>query len=500
MSELGGLLRSAVNARADKWGGAQPSESVRRSITRARIVRLGSVGVVAGALLVGVGAAGMGLAGGEPVAEPSPTMPVDLSLDPTVEYATVPFPEEWVEAGMASDDQWCGSAPPVTDTNEEEFAAEFDPPAHLELDPMQQDRINTGIHATLMYTGDEELPLFVEAPRALFLADGKVVGWVPWHEPAPLTKIVPGYTMAQAWEWPPTISSCDGDQAYGELPAGVYDVVLVWDARNDPPTAATHALRMAGYTLPPKSEIPAYRQGGYECQDSQVFFTAVPITCEPRAIPGLTIDDEAGAVTIPYDPSNHVRDVDLRFVSEPFRVTLKDRDLDRGALDWDALPQYEPGVVPACGDVYSHDVHWDLSGTLPAAALDMRSIEVGDVLEPTLWLRTLGWSAAEVDMPPTSRLWVMKAEEILAEDGAASLRFHGTKVVGWIDARNTQAGPVTLDRYEGPEPWSLEVTETGWCEDAGDPGPFVALLLGTPVLFAVDGEPPQSIEPLIFTR
>src|SRR5690554_2104096 len=106
MDELGRLLHAAVHARTDDWDGAQPPESVRRSIARARTLRLGGTGAVAAAVLVGFGAAGIGLTGSDPVAEPSPGATVDLSVDASVAYVTVPFPEESLEQSLVHDDKW----------------------------------------------------------------------------------------------------------------------------------------------------------------------------------------------------------------------------------------------------------------------------------------------------------------------------------------------------------------------------------------------------------
>ncbi|MFW7413916.1 hypothetical protein [Demequina sp. SO4-18] len=487
MNEFGDRIRTAAAEQSQRSSDARAPRGLRRRIGRARALRVGGSAASALVALAGVGAAGVGFTGIGAAPEPSPSASVDLSIDSTVEYATVPFPETDVRLGAVGEPQRCGEPAPDTHAEDSEFSSTFETPTELELDPATAGVAggpgdgDGDATVTVSYSGADELHVFIERPRALYLRDGMVVGWEPQMREAPLTAMSTSRTVSYPWEWTGFIIGCRTDEQFVALEPGDYEMVLVTDVTMDEQSATLHSLGIEGYTLPPAADAPAFREGGYECADAGMYFGQPPITCTPHALPGVEIDYVAGTATVPYDSSFYDRDVDLTYVSEPVDVTLLEGpDYPTGPGE-DDVPTYEPGTVPACGDLYTNGWTRALQGTWDPSQKDMRHIEEGDTLTPSLWQRATGWTTAEAELAPEPRLWLTRWEDVeIEEDGGGSSVYQGQRLVGWIDATPVDGPVVTIDRYDGPAEWPLTVTETGWCDGMGDPGPFDAVFVGEP--------------------
>ncbi|MFN3867023.1 MAG: hypothetical protein ACK4MD_09980 [Demequina sp.] len=504
MDEFGDRLRSAADAQARRTLDARPPRELRTSVARARALRLGGSAAIAVVALAGIGAAGAGFTGfGEPV-EPSPSASVDLSIeDGTIAYATVPFPDDPYERFLDDDVRWCGGPPPVTEADGADIEVTFEMPLEFDVDPASGTGSlgGTGATATTSLVGTGELPVFVERPRAFFIRDGAVVGWTPPHDRAIVTTLTPVRVVSHPWEWFGGVIACESGDAYGQLEPGEYEVVLVTKVRNDESAAALQSLWTQGYTLPPRADAQAYREGGYECTVARDLLGAVPLTCNPHALPGVDIDEEAQVATVPYVASYYQRDVDLTFASHPIPFTLYPDPYRPDLTDTVEFPSDDSATVPECGAVYAVGMDPLLIGTWDYTKSDMRSIDAGDTLRPTLWRNAMwrdasGWSSLDVELPQSARLWLLRWA--LSESDAGTALYEGQKVVGWIDAAPMNTAALTIDRYDGPAEWPLTVTDHGWCDGTGDPGPFDSVVIDEPVTITEEDGTNTTLEPLVF--
>lgn len=511
MDEFSERLRSATASHARRAADARAPRSLRGRVARARTVRIGSTAGVAALALAGIGVAGAGFTGLGEAPEPSPSPSVDLSIDGgSVAYATVPFPEE--QEGLAGPSvlELCGEPAPTTDAADEDFTAMFETPASLELSNMGEmmaDLAEPPI-ATLTYSGSEPVPLFADHPQAVFVRDGVVVG-IAWpNGEVSVTTLEQGGSISRAWQWTGVAQSCDPDAEFAALEAGDYEMMLVMRAHNDEQSAAVHGLRMQYFTLPARSEVAALSEGAYECGDDYMWGGAAPITCNPNALPGVEIDEEAGTVTIPYDSSYYSKDVDLTWVSAPMSVTLEG-DTRNYPAELDELPAYERGTVPACGDIYASINSGNLSGTWTEQSAELRDAAPGDRLEATFWFYGGMWSSATMDIPTDPRLWVMREEDVEIETGDDNAYWYVMQeVVGWVDTESASGGSTfEISRYDGPEPWELTVTDVQWC-DGVDPqadldSPRFEMLPGMiaePVTVTVDDHDAMDLDAIVIQR
>ncbi|MFW2512384.1 hypothetical protein ACNI3K_01240 [Demequina sp. SO4-13] len=489
MNEFSERIRDAAQAQAQRSSDARAPRELRRAVGRARILRFGGAAGVAAVAIGAVGAAGAGFTGIGASPEPSPSASVDLSIDSTIEYATVPFPESDVGLGVVEESELCGQPAPQSVAEDEDFSFGSETPLTLELDPttagMTVRPEDANATVTFTYSGAEDLRAFVDAPHALFLRDGEVVGWDPMMQESPLITMTPGYSDSQLWRWGGYVVGCDHGGTYGPLEPGEYETVLVTSIRMDEPSAAIHSLEMQGYTLPPVADAPAFREGGYECENSQMYFGATPLTCVPNALPGVEFDYEALTARVPYESDYYSRDLDLTHVSPPITVTLLDESDQPDTWDYTEPPTYEPGTVPACGDIYADGSYGVLAGVWNESTSDVRDIDERDTLTPSLWRFAFGWTSAEVEVPQAPRLWITRAEDVeVDEEDGGSWLYEGHRIVGWIDTTAVGGTTVSIDRYQGPAPWPLTVSGLEWCDGAGEPGAFDGAFIAEPASIA----------------
>ncbi len=456
-------------------------------------MRIGGSAAIAAVVITGVGAAGAGFTGVGVAPEPSPSASPDLTIDQgDTAYATVPFPEHpWGHSVNTAND-YCGEPVPAETAENEGFSALFEMPAQLDLDSSGEALINaeTRPHVTLSFTGSDPLPVFVEQPEALFLQDGVVVGH-GWADMAPsVTTLEPGGALTHLWQWAGAAADCEAASESGSLDSGEYEMVLVSRVHNSEQTAAVHSLRLQNYGLPARSDLPAIREGAYECRDDYLWGGITPITCQPNALPGVVVDEEAGVTTVPYDSALYSRDVDLVFASTPIPVTLESDRSWYVNTEGPDLPAYERESVPACGDAYATFNSGSLGGFWAPDTPQLSSLEEGDSVQVSFWIDESGWTEAEVTMPANPRLWIMRTQEAEYDGGEAATPYWylSREVVGWVDTTSAAGdSPLEIIRYDGPEPWSLTVDEVQWCEGVDFADTFAT---------GVDG-PPESAPAMI---
>ncbi|MDN4480211.1 hypothetical protein [Demequina muriae] len=507
MDEFSERVRAAADARARQWPDARAGRERRRSIRRARALRVGGSAAVAAVVITGIGAAGVGFTGLGSAPEPSPSASPDLTIDQgDTAYATVPFPDAHV-----MESQWdhmtgfCGEPVPATDATGADFSVEFAVPQGLEIDQVTGASVGaTEASATVSYHGTATMPAFVDGPFALYMRDGIVVGMALRYQNPVVTAFEQGRTSTYRWESMSGSLTCDQSAGFSTLEPGEYQMVLVTQVHNDETAAAMQSLRMDGFTLPMANELPAFREGAYECDGAYTWNDLIPVTCEPNALPGVEIDEQAGMVTVPYDASYYAEDVDLTFVSSPVDVTLSEREDDEYLPPPDRGPSYERGAVPACGDTYA-SIHsgsiragwqssaWDADGWEDRwRTLD--EVSVGDRVTPVFWLMDQGWITADLTVPTDPRVWVMSQRDVQYDDGdddpTTETWESVQEVVAWLDtASEVEGSALEIVRYDGPETWPLTVTDVQTCDgtDVADIEISMGLIASPSTLTRSDG-------------
>ncbi|WP_152650366.1 hypothetical protein [Demequina aestuarii] len=515
MDEFSERVRAAADARSRQWPDARAGRERRRSIGRARALRVGGSAAIAAVVITGIGAAGVGFTGVGSAPEPSPSASPDLTLGQgDTAYATLPFPDEHeMDSHMRQLAAYCGGPVPETRAESEDFSVAYDIPERLDID--QQTGVSAGpaqSSAQLTFSGSSPLPAFVSGPSALFVEDGTVVGAAPDYQEPIVRTFQPGGTATYRWESIGGAASCDTESepgfGFGTLEPGDYEMVLVTQVYNDEAAAATQSLRMDGYTLPVMSELPAFREGAYECDSEDRWGGITPLTCDPHALPGVEIDDEAGTVTVPYEASFYTEDVSLLYVSPPIAVTVTPNE--NGAEDFllsPPVPGFERGTVPACGDQFGSIGTGSIQGPWDSMAGSLAGTEVGDALDPELWRRGSGWLEAEVTVPVDPRVWVLAQRDIAFDDGdgdaSTESLYSAQEVVGWFDTDSgSDATTLKIVRYDGPETWPLSVTDVQWCEgfDSADTTDDNHLgMVASPSTVTLDDGTREELDALVFS-
>ncbi|MFW7413917.1 hypothetical protein [Demequina sp. SO4-18] len=387
MDEFSERLRAATAAHATRSAGARAPRGLRASVARARMLRIGSSAAVAAVMIAGIGATGVGLSGMGATPEASSEVSVDLSIDDgAVAYATVPLPDMHV-----AESQWehitglCGAPVPTTEAPDPRFDVTYEAPARVEA--YQVRGVPPGAapaSADVTYAEGPSLPVFVDGPFALYVSDGIVVGLAPTYQTPVVTTFERGRSATYRWDPMGGSVACDDETGNDVLAPGDYQMVLVTRVHNDVESAVMQSLRIDGFTLPMASELPAFREGGYECDGMYVWNNLTPLTCEPNALPGVEIHEDDSAITVPYDASYFTEDVDLTYVSSPINARIM-RDIDDGAPPPPDIPAYERGAVPVCGETYDGIDSGSIRGPLEASTHSLADVSPGDMVEPELW-------------------------------------------------------------------------------------------------------------------
>lgn len=482
MSELERRLRATAHAASTAASSARAPQDIKRSITRRRRLTLGSAGVAAAVVIGSVAVGGLGLTDTPELPSLTPTASADLSLDRgTVDYTTVPLSTTGHLSGelMQPGSAMCGESAPAPSHDNGDFTATFELPDKLELDRSTTINEHSTERAsiTLAYNAQEPLPAFAGGLTALFIEDDVVVGYSNSSQPAVVNTFMPDQTRTYPWRWDGWVTNCDTSDEIPYLPAGDYDVVWISRVHNDLTTAAQWSLQQDNYSLPTVQDLEAFREGSFFCDQWHMMDTFEPITCNPNALVGFTLDEEENTATIPYDTSYYVRDVDVLFVSAPSPAALTGEypDMSYG----DEFSIYEPGGEMVCGDFF-HDIARNdaqLSGMLPSWS---RLPAPGETVSAHLWRWALGWSEAHVNVPASSRIWLTqhKVAKSATEKHGASVfvTYHGHEVVGWLDVESATAPSVQLQVYDGPAEWPLTVIDAGWCDGHDPSAPHSALM------------------------
>lgn len=472
MPDFSHSLRDAIEADARAHLGAEALPGTRRAIARRR--RAAAAGYGAGSALAvgGLAVGGVLLAAREvpPPASAASTSPTPTSEAPLA-YTTIDLTgEDEILSGTSVEREYCGKPVPEPRSADGDFAATFDMIAEGPLE--QVDSAPTGTVATASVTAalDDKLPAFISDLEGLVVQDGTVVGVLPGNGMRGWRMFADGGEVSASLDWWGFVVSCD-DESDGRLEGGDYELVLSMAVTASEREAALNAVERAGLQLAGGEMVDVLTPGSWECERYSDDTGPSFLNCDVTALPGTSIDREAGTITIPYEASTFQREVDARMYSEPIPVTITDYVDGYAQQRAEAGPTLTGGEVPACGSSYG----WIEGGEV---ALDTRTslgtLEAGDTLEAGVWVAGTAWTEASVSLPSTPRAWLFEGHDVPLDDTSS---LWALRVVGWLDLEAQDGPDVDLTRYDGPQPWPLTVTDVTWCEGVDSPSVEQAAIL-----------------------
>ena len=462
MPNFADSLRASIEADARAHLGAQALPGTRRTIGRRRVTA--TVGYGAGsALAVGaVAVAAATLVGQEePAPASAPLTSTSPEVEATVAYATVDLNEPRVGQAWDGRSFHCGSRAPVPTSEAQGFKAEFDYQGDGVFSQGSVD--DAGEHtitATVSFGLDEELPTYLYEPQALFVQDGVVVAAAPSAVAREWQMTSNGWDATRFAHFTGIYDSCGEHERPTPLPGGEYQMYIVSKVTASEVEAAIDAAFAANVTLPPAEMLPVYRPGSYDCErpyNSEGM--GRPLSCDVSVMPGASVDFDSATAQIPYESAAYKRDLDVTLVSAPITVQIDDYESphaeQRGQLD----EPFTAESAPMCGAEYSYAHGSELMAFTGQSLVDLVP---GNTLDLGLWLSSPVWTEVTVDMPATARVWLMEEQLTPLEgDVGSAVTYH---VAGWMDIAVRDAGPLTIDRYDGPQSSSFKVTDMSWCD------------------------------------
>lgn len=459
MPHFADSLRASIEADARAHSGAQAPVATRRTIGRRRVAA--NLGYGAGsALAVGSVAVAAATLMGQDSPTPASSLSPTPTVEPTTSYATVDLNDPVIANRQHATQALCGAPAPIPTGSTQGMSAEFD--IITDGDFAHQGSGEDPHHiGTVVLRGqvEDKLPAYIHQPQAVFVHDGVVVGMGAYHQS------VGWHMLSNGWEgtYPLFLyglpSACGDDILSAPLEAGEYEMYVVSKVTASEVEAAIDAAQRAGVSLPSADMLPVYQPGSYECErlyNRDVM--GLPLSCDESAMPGASIDVESQSATIPYESVIYDRDLDVTLVSEPVTVQIEEY-VDPHTAQQDSLREPFTGdVAPICGDEYSHPSGTELVSYAPTS---LTKVAPGNTLELDLWLTSPRWIEVTVDLPATARVWLMEEHLVPLDGEAGSSVFY--EVAGWIDVAADELA-VTIERYDGPQPWHVKATDVSWCD------------------------------------
>ncbi|WP_084104714.1 hypothetical protein [Demequina sp. NBRC 110056] len=458
MRDLGDELKAQVGADARAGSGAQAPEGVRRAVRRRR--RRSALGIGAGSALgVGLLAVAAVATAGSLAAPVDPLPTPSVASTAPIAYATLDLDDPAIQGWYGSTPPVaCGDAAPTPADRDGAFSATFDVSVDGVLSQDQTESTGqTVANVTLAADVEETTHAFVQSPVAVLVRDGVVVGYDGFGGSVEWRTISQGWNTAEYLPWFGYAFDCADSARYEPLAGGDYDLYVVTRVTASPEQAAIYDLNGSNRMIT-SGDWRALQPGSYECEQyGDTWGGPAPLVCDPSAVPGTTIDREAGTITVPFDAHLFSEELDVTLVSEPVTVTV-------GEYVPYVSPEDQPqplvaGAVPECGAEYG----WVESNELSIDVEDsLATLETGDTITAAVWPRTTGaWSEIRVELPEAGRLWLLSGSEVEVD---ASTTVYVETVVGWTDVVSVGGTELDVIRYVGPKPWALETSTIHWCD------------------------------------
>ncbi|WP_084104717.1 hypothetical protein [Demequina sp. NBRC 110056] len=476
MRDLPTELARLRDDHARRLDGARPPEEWRRTVRRNRARRgaLWAGGAAVAVALLSIAALPGPSSAPPAAADASDPIPDVLPTTEPVQWelATVRFGagEDWLDDPLLEGPPQCGQPLPASMSARDGFRAEHEVPDQVIVraggygSPAQAS-------TTIRYGRYDEFPVVVDPLVGLVAQDGIVVGWLTPSARRGVTTFADAYPSTQHWVGLATLAlACGGTADPGpgaamgplaRLEAGDYEVAWMTRVHATEEANARADLAGRGFAVPPTSLLTAYREGSYECDLAREQPRAsLPLTCDPDAVPGTTVDLEGGTVTFPYRAESFGRAVDVTFVTEPVAMTIYDVAPNPRVRIERQNPPHVAGEPMECGATYGglNESAVRLSWSEPTDSIAFGSRELVDV-----WVAGRDWSAAAVLVPDGGTLWLTeRIDRRAALDDGGSYGYTLHEVVG--SAPIAVEPRIEIDRYVGPTTVTVSLGDIEWCE------------------------------------
>lgn len=487
---LAALMRDAQTRFADD-GAQAPTEVITAARRRRRrsgaLLGASSVAVLAALTLAGIGVSG----GASPTPSlsplPSASPPEDLSVP--LASATIPLEGGPAYEGVSAL-QRCGAPAPVPTGMVDHFTLKFD-----EWSPVvsYNDTAPPGegisANASIRYNSSEPVAVAQTPIVTLLVKDDVVQGYL-WPDYGSLKywtysdeqPYYGGGGMLPGGYFCPEVasSSLDGPQP-GSLEAGTYQLIPVVRLWANQESAALKYLYTNGIEvieLEPSGSPLDLRPGSWDCEQFATYGQSTR-SCLGDVTGSAIVNMEAGTVTLPYKPSELTRELDVTVVGAPITITV----------DEDFLPEHSRFIDPielkasdpiACGTVFdyaAHDAMVQIRGSLPTTPDGGRASMSATFLP-------FDKRKAALTLGDNVKIW------LVGDIGVGYEYFEdhpGNRVVvGVADVAVVGPARIKLDRYAGPTPVELALTQVRMCPDMQDTSPVSMVFLDSTMTVTFD--------------
>ncbi len=470
MPTLHDLMADSVDGRAHSLRAAEALPSTRGLIARRRRRNTAVAGGTSALAIGGLVAAGILQ---DARSDDAPA----VSRDPdAVALATVPAVTEdsTVDMFQGGTRLTCGDAVPESGGSLDGFALETQlftgsdtrTPATATLDD------STSVLSTVTYNGSLHAPVFLDVGYGVLAKDGVVVATVDQSSARTDLRYE---TLRDGASWSDVVNlgrnvdlcsdSPLGASSYEELtlPAGDYQFYAVAQATVTEELIGLNVLANAGYG--PADSQGAWAPGSIDCTRQLEYRDAdngpaglVPLACEPDAVPGASIDADAGTIAVPYRAGDYTEDVDVTLVSEAFPIRLDEAFSTVSPEMWasiDGLAEPTPASEVACGLGFSWIETDAPVGANAADGLDSLLADGGGPILLDEWADPTG---ATVTLDGPSEAWLTGRDAD-----------RGNYIAGRATASFTPSDSIVIDRYSEYSDVSLALTDVQWCGAPPDP-------------------------------
>jgi len=507
---LGDLMRKAQDRfEADAAQASSEVAGVARSRRRRSGALFTTVTVVA---CVAVGAAGIGIAQSgstEPTpsfsASPSPVPSEDLSLPRAT--ATIPILGGPQYQGIDSLLE-CGAPAPAPTGTVEHFGVTIAEPAPLTIAP---DALLTGQDASvetwITYDSADTVPVAQLPVTLVLVKDGKVEGSFTADYSAQqywtysdLETFYGGSSLSPYGAFCPSVStSVTDDGSWATLNPGEYQVVPMTRVWATPEAAALKYLYKKGINVveyPPRTQLPEFLPGSWDCKQT-LAYGLVPRVCLGDAMANAIVDTTAGTVTLPYDPDQLTKTLDVTLVGNPvaLRVTGPVEPPDSIPFEVKPLDVADPIECGTTFDYTTPEAPLLVSGTMPntfgtgSGAYNAVNADILAIVPGT----------GEVELEYGAKAWLVSG--VAPDYNYFAPRAGNERIVGSAEVSIAGGNTVEYDRYAGPTRVDLVFSNVQLCEDFNSELGLDSAIIDGNISITPTGEPPRDPKPeLLYFR
>lgn len=496
---LADLMREAQESlTADAAQAPAEVSAAARSRRRRSGGVLGAVAVVAGVAVV---TAGIGVANGNtPEATPafsaSPSAVPSEDLSVPLTSTTIPInggPQ--YQPGLPELD--CGSSAPQPTGTVDHFGVAIAeaPPLTLPKDALSNGN-STRVDTWTTYDAQETVPVEQEPVTLLLLHEGKIAGRF-----MPLESLGPYWTysdfktyQSEAWLFPvgqfcPEVSTPTSQENYDRvLDPGEYQVMPmahVWATEESAALKYLYKQSIRVEEYPASFRPSGFRPGSWDCEQS-IERGAVPRACLGDVTGNAIVDEEAGTVTLPYDPDQLPKTFDAKVIGEPVTLIVPE-EIERPEV---VYTNYAPKPLDVsnpieCGTTFDYttpESSIQVSGQVPTPlGLDNGAFNAFNV-----GILPRGQGTGEFDLEYGAKVWLVadrnQSYNYFAEQPG------NQRIVGVASVSIAGGNTVHYDRYAGPTTVNLVLTDVRLCDDFDQARGFQGAIIDGNVAVTPTGE------------